>query len=68
MIRSIVSLVAASLLAVAVQADEIDKVLVVVNDDVITESEFQQTLTRIKPGRPGRGHAARGSGSGCWSA
>lgn len=55
MIRSIVSLVAASLLAVAVQADEIDKVLVVVNDDVITESEFQQTLTRIKTDLAARG-------------
>lgn len=37
------------------RADEIDKVLVVVNDDVITESEFQQTLARIKSDLQARG-------------
>lgn len=38
-----------------VQAADIDKVLVVVNDDVITESEFQQTLARIKSDLRARG-------------
>lgn len=48
MIRHILFLVLASAFTLGVQAAEIDKVIVVVNDDVITESEFQQTLTRIK--------------------
>lgn len=48
MIRSIVYLIIASIFTLAANAGEIDKVLVVVNDDVITESEFEQTLSRIK--------------------
>jgi len=55
MIRSIISLLTASMLALAANAGEIDKVLVVVNDDVITESEFQQTLSRIKSDLSARG-------------
>lgn len=42
-------------MALGVQAADIDKVLVVVNDDVITESEFQQTLARIKSDLRARG-------------
>lgn len=42
-------------MALGAQAADIDKVLVVVNDDVITESEFQQTLTRIKSDLRARG-------------
>lgn len=55
MIRRILLAVPALVLALAIQADEIDKVLVVVNDNVITESEFQQTLTRIKSDMRARG-------------
>lgn len=57
MIRRILFLVPALALALALgaQADEIDKVLVVVNDNVITESEFQETLTRIKSDMRARG-------------
>lgn len=55
MIRHIIFLIPALLLALGVQAADIDKVLVVVNDDVITESEFQQTLARIKSDLRARG-------------
>lgn len=55
MIRSIVSLILMSMLTLAANAGEIDKVLVVVNDDVITESEFQQTFSRIKSDLSARG-------------
>jgi len=55
MIRRIVFLVLAAAWALGAQAAEIDKVLVVVNDDVITESEFQQTLARIKSDLQARG-------------
>ncbi len=55
MIRHILTLVLVSAFTLAAQAAEIDKVLVVVNDDVITEGEFQQTLTRIKSDMRARG-------------
>ncbi|MDZ7840358.1 MAG: peptidylprolyl isomerase [Gammaproteobacteria bacterium] len=55
MIRRILLAVPALVLALAIQADEIDKVLVVVNDNVITESEFEQTLSRIKSDMRARG-------------
>lgn len=61
MIRSILYLALLSITCLAslsnpdVRAAEIDKVLVVVNDGVITESEFQQTLTRIRTDLAARG-------------
>jgi len=55
MIRSIVFLLLMSLLSFNAAADEIDKVLVVVNDNVITESEFEQRLSRIKTELSARG-------------
>ncbi|MBS1270400.1 MAG: Chaperone SurA [Gammaproteobacteria bacterium] len=55
MIRSIAHWVVLSILAFSAYAAEIDKVLVVVNDDVITESEFEQTLLRIKTDLAARG-------------
>lgn len=55
MIRRILFLALVSALALGARADEIDKVLVVVNDGVITESEFQQTLSRIKSDMQARG-------------
>lgn len=55
MIRSISCFVVASFLALSAHAAEIDKVLVVVNDRVITESEFEQTLVRIKSEMGARG-------------
>lgn len=55
MIRRILFLILASAVALGIQAADIDKVLVVVNDDVITESEFQQTLVRIKSDLRARG-------------
>lgn len=55
MIRRILFLILASAVSLGVQAADIDKVLVVVNDDVITESEFQQTLARIKSDLRARG-------------
>jgi peptidyl-prolyl cis-trans isomerase SurA len=55
MIGRILFLLPAFLMVLGVQAAEIDKVLVVVNDDVITESEFQQTLSRIKADLRARG-------------
>lgn len=55
MIRRILLLALVSALALGARADEIDKVLVVVNDGVITESEFQQTLSRIKSDMQARG-------------
>jgi len=58
MIRRIVLVLIASLVAVSAYAAEIDKVLVVVNDNVITESEFQQTLTRIRSDLKARGGQA----------
>lgn len=57
MIRSILYplLLMASLGSASALAAEIDKVLVVVNDGVITESEFEQTLARIKSDLTARG-------------
>jgi len=55
MIRRILILVLACSTVLGARADEIDKVLVVVNDSVITESEFQQNLARIKSDLQARG-------------
>lgn len=53
--RSTTCLVAVLLLTLGARADEIDKVVAVVNDNVITESEFDQRLTRIKSEIAARG-------------
>lgn len=58
MIQRITYLILILSLALSANAAEIDKVLVVVNDDVITESEFEQTLTRIKSDLSARGGEA----------
>ena len=58
MIRRTVFLLLASLVAISAYAAEIDKVLVVVNNNVITESEFQQTFSRIKADLIARGGEA----------
>lgn len=53
--RSTICLVAVLLLTVGARADEIDKVIAVVDDNVITESEFDQRLARIKSELAARG-------------
>lgn len=58
MIRRIIFVLIMSFVAVSSYAAEIDKVLVVVNDNVITESEFNQTLARIKSDLKARGGEA----------
>lgn len=55
MIRRIIFVTLISILSLAAKAGEIDKVVAVVNNDVITESEFQQTLVRIKTDLSARG-------------
>lgn len=55
MIRRTVFVVLACVIAASAYATEIDKVLVVVNNNVITESEFQETYARIKADLLARG-------------
>lgn len=54
-LRTLVYLVFALLLATRASAAEIDTVLVIVNDQVITQSEFEQTLARVKSELRARG-------------